>query len=82
MVIYHYIERIRRILITPIFLYNIYYHEQILSRWTSSYTYTTINKYYAGEQKGKGKLPLTCGNGERVIPIFGQNDTKNDTRST
>ena len=33
--------------------------------------------YYAGEKlvnyqqkKGKGKLPLFCGNGERVIPIY------------
>ena len=27
MVIYHYVERIWRILVTPIFLYNIYDHE-------------------------------------------------------
>ena len=27
MVIYHYVERIWRILVTPMFLYNIYYHE-------------------------------------------------------
>ena len=27
MVIYHYVERIWRVLVTPIILYNIYYHE-------------------------------------------------------
>ena len=36
-----------------------------------------MDKYYTGEQlgnyhkKGKGKLPLCCGNVERVIPIYG-----------
>ena len=76
MVIYHYVEIIWRILITPDFLYNIYNYE----------------KYYPGEpvninirsliniiqdknrfiltKKGKGKLPLFCGNGERVILIY------------
>ena len=32
MVIYHYVERIWRILFTPVFLYNIYVHEKTLSR--------------------------------------------------
>ena len=35
MVIYHYVERIRRILVTPYFLYNIYSNEKILSRGES-----------------------------------------------
>ena len=37
-----------------------------------------MNKYYPGEQlgnchkkKGKGKLPIFCGNVERVILIYG-----------
>ena len=34
MVICHYVERIWRIIVTYNFLYNIYYNEQILSRWT------------------------------------------------
>ena len=36
-----------------------------------------INKYFTGEQwgnyhkkKGRDKLPLFCGNGERVITIY------------
>ena len=39
-----------------------------------------MNKYYSGEKlenycqkKGRGKLPLFCGNVERVIPIYGTN---------
>ena len=32
MVIYHYVERIWRLLVTPDYLYNIYDHEEILSR--------------------------------------------------
>ena len=35
MVIYHYVERTWRILVTPDFLYNTYDHEKTLSRWTS-----------------------------------------------
>ena len=35
MLIYHYVERTWRILVTPDFLYNIYDHEKTLSRWTS-----------------------------------------------
>ena len=78
MVIYHYVERFWRILVTPDFCI----------------TYTTMKKYYPGEpvyihiqsliniiqeknwvittKKGKGKLPLFCGNGERVIPIYAE----------
>ena len=76
MVIYHDIEIIWRIIVTPNFSYNIYNHK----------------KYYPGElvhmhikplmhiiqekigllppKKGKGKLPLFCGNGEWVITIY------------
>ena len=76
MVIYHYIERTWRIIVTPDFCI----------------TYTIMRKYYPGEpvnihiqlllsiiqennrvittNNGKGKLPLFCGNGERVIPVY------------
>ena len=50
MVIYHYVETICMILVTPNFLYNMCNHKYILSRWTSSYTYSIMNKYYSGEQ--------------------------------
>ena len=36
------------ILVTPNFSSGIYNHEKMLSRWTSKYTYTIINKYYTG----------------------------------
>ena len=49
MVIYHYVDRIWRIRVTLNFPYNIYDHEKTLSRWTTWYTYTIINKYYPGE---------------------------------
>ena len=68
-VIYHYVERVGELLLPPIFPYNIYDHESILSRWTSQYTYTIINKYDPGEQLGdyqkkyKDELTLFCGNG-------------------
>ena len=76
MVIYHYVGRIWRILVTPIF----------------NTTYMIINRYYADEpvniniqsliniiqdnswvitnKKGKGKLPLFSGNRERVNSIY------------
>ena len=52
MVICHYIDRIGDFLLLPLFWYNIYDREIILLRWTSSYIYTIINKYYSGEQLG------------------------------
>ena len=77
MLIYHYVERIWKNIITPLFCI----------------TYTIVNKYYLVEpvsiliksliniiqeinwevttkKKGKGKLPLFHGNGERLIPIY------------
>ena len=44
-----------------------------------------MTKYYPGEKlgnyqkKGKGKLPLFCGNVERVIPIYGAQQTLKNT---
>ena len=35
MVIYHYFERILKIVVTANFLYNIYNHKNILSKWSS-----------------------------------------------
>ena len=35
MVIYHYVERIWRVIIDPNFLYNVYDHEKISSSWTT-----------------------------------------------
>ena len=78
MVIYHYVDRIWRIIVTPDFCI----------------IYTITNKYYPGEpahihmqsfinimqdknrintiKKDKGKLPLFCGNEEQVSPIYGR----------
>ena len=75
--VYHYVERIWIILVTPIFCI----------------TYTIVKKYHPGEpvnihtesliniiqeknraiktKKGKGKLPLFFVNGEQVITIYG-----------
>ena len=51
MVIYHYVERIWKILVTPNFSYNIYNQESLSSR-TSEYTDKIINKYYPRENLG------------------------------
>ena len=75
MVIYHYVERICRIIVTPKFfityiISNTYYPGGTVN------IYTIINGYYSGEQlsnlkkKGKGKLTLFCGIVERVITIY------------
>ena len=77
----HYIERIWRILVTPNFLYNIYddekyypvepvnMHIQLLINIIQK------NNLVITTKKGKGKLPLFCGNGERVIPIYASDNT-------
>ena len=76
MVIYRYVERIWRITVTNNFLYNIYDHEKY-------YTGEQVNKHIQSlinivqgkngvtiAKKGRDKLPLLCGNRERVIPIY------------
>ena len=50
MIIYHYVERIWRIIVTPNYKYKIYDNEKILSRRTSLYTYKIINKYFPEEK--------------------------------
>ena len=53
MVIYHYAERIWRVLVTPNSLYNIYDHEKYYpGEPVNIYIYTIINKYYPGEKLG------------------------------
>ena len=50
MAIYRYVGIIGEFLLPPIFAYNIYDHQKILSWWTSQYTYTIIHKYCLGGQ--------------------------------
>ena len=52
MIIYNYIEIIWRIFVNSKVWYNIYNNETILYRWTSSFKYAVIKKYYQVEQQG------------------------------
>ena len=76
MVIYHYIEIIWRIVVTPIFLYKIYDHEKYYpGEPVNIHIQSLINiiqeRYWViATKKGKGKLPLFWGHLERVIPIY------------
>ena len=62
MAIYHYVERIWIILVTPNFSYNIYDNENKLSGWN-------INTYHPGEQL-VNYHHYCFGNRERVIAIY------------
>ena len=76
MVVYHYVERIWRILVTPIFyityiIINIYYPgEPVNIHIQSLINITQENNWVLPPKKGKGKLPLFRGNGERINPIY------------
>ena len=76
MVVYHYIERICRILVTPNFSYNIYDHEKYYpDEPVNIHIQSLINiiqekNWAITTKKGKGKLPLFCGNIERLIPVY------------
>ena len=51
---------------------NIYYPgEPVNIHIQSSINIILENNWVITTKKGKGKLPLFCGNGERVIPIHG-----------
>ena len=73
MVIYHYTERILRIIVTPNFLYNIYNNEKyypgepVNIHIQSLINIIQENNKVITTKKDKGKLPLFCGNGERLI---------------
>ena len=68
MVIYHYVKRIWRILITPNFCYNIYDHEgnypdePVNIHIQPLINIIQDNNWVITIKKGKGKLPLFCGN--------------------
>ena len=76
MVIYHYVEIIWRILVTPNFLYNIYNHEKNYPGEPANIHIQPLiniipdNNWLITTKKGKGKLPLFYGNVEQVIPIY------------
>ena len=67
-IIYHYVERICRIIVTPNFLYNIYDHEKYYpGESVNIHIQSLINliqekNWVIATKKGKGKLPLFCGN--------------------
>ena len=77
MVIYHYVGRIWRVLVTPNFLYNIYDDEKyypgepVNIQIQSLINIIKENNREITAKKGKDELPLFCGNVERVIPIYG-----------
>ena len=76
MVIYHYVERIWIILVTPIFCitYTImnkqYSVEPVNIHIRSLINIILENNWLITTKKGKGKLPIFCGNGEQVITIY------------
>ena len=69
MVIYHYVERIWRILVTPDFSYNIYYHESYYQcEPVNIHIQPLINMIQDNNRvittkQAKGKFQLFCGNG-------------------
>ena len=77
MVIYHYSEKIWIILVSPIFLYNMYNHEKyypnepVIMHIKPLITIIQEKIWVIATKKGKGKLPLFCGFGEHAIPIYG-----------
>ena len=76
MVIYLYVEIFWRILFTPNFLYNIYDNEKYYpGEPINIHIQSLINTIHEKNwvittKKGKGKLPLLCGNGERLISVY------------
>ena len=77
MIIYHYVEIIWRVLVTPNILYNIYNHEKCYTGEPFNIHIQPLiniildNNWGIATKKGKGKLPLFCGDGERIILIYG-----------
>ena len=80
MVIYHYVEIIWIIIITPNFLYDIYDHEKYYPGEPVNMHIQLLiniiqeNNWVITTKKGKGKLPLFFGNGEWLITIYPPND--------
>ena len=80
MAIFYYRERTRRIIFTIDFLYNIYDHEKYYPYEPVNVNIKSLiniiqdNNRLITTKKGKGKLPLFYGNGEQVIPIYGQSE--------
>ena len=74
--IYHNVERIWRILVTPNFFikYTIikkeYPVEPVNIHIQSFINSIQENNWVITTKNGKVKLPLSCGNGERLIPIY------------
>ena len=80
-VIYHYVDRIRRILVTPNFLYNIYDHEKYYpGEPVNIHTQSLINIIQENNRvittkNGKGELTLFCVNGEQVNTSYARDQT-------
>ena len=73
---YHYVERIWVVLVTPFFFcitYTItkkYYPGELVNRYIqSSINIIQDNNRVITKKKGEGTLPLFCVNIERIIPI-------------
>ena len=80
MVIYHYVDIIWRILVTLDFLYDIYDHERYYpGEPVNIHMQPLINIIQYKDRviitkKVEDNLPLFCGNGERVTPIYDKKD--------
>ena len=78
MVIYHYVEKFGELSLPPIF-YNIQDHEKYYPGEPVNIHIQLLiniileNNWIIITKKGKARLPLFCGNGERVIPIYSAN---------
>ena len=74
-VIYHYVEIIKTFSLPLICSYNIYNHEKYYPGGPVNINIQSLtniiqdNNWVIATKKGKGKLPLFRGNGERVIPF-------------
>ena len=76
MIIFHYVDRIGEFLLSPIFFNYICDHEKYYTdepfniHIQSFINIIKDNNRVVTTKKGKGTLPLFCGNVERLIPIY------------
>ena len=74
--IYHYVEIIWRIIVTPVFLYSIYDNEKYDPGKPFNIHIQLLiiiiqeNNRLITTKKGKGELPLFGGNRQHIIPIY------------
>ena len=84
MIIFYYVKIIWRVIFTPDFLYNIYNHEKYYKGESVNIHIQLLiniiqeNNRVITTKKGKGKLPLFCGNIQLLILVHGANYRQGD----